>query len=104
MSLDFFHDLVRIPIEEVVRPALEAAVHVVHNRLQRNGGQFPQKRFSPDPTLYGLEANPINAGTASVGTDKMPSVSEYLCPADLVVERVKAIGRFLLGLGIHLPL
>ena len=67
-------------------------------------GQFPHKRFYPLSTLYGFKADPIHAGTASVGTDKMPSVSEYLCPADLVVERVKAIGRFLLGLGIQLPL
>ena len=67
-------------------------------------GQFLQKRFYPDSVFYGLEADPVNAGAASVGTDKSPSVTEDVFSADLVVERVKAIGRFLLGLGIQLPL
>ena len=67
-------------------------------------GQFPQKRIYPLPALYGLKADPINTGTASVGTDNTPSMSEYLRSANLVVERVKTIGWFLLGLGIQLPL
>jgi hypothetical protein len=67
-------------------------------------GQFPQKRFYPDSAFYGFKADPVNAGTASVGTDKTPGVMEDILPADLVVERVKAVGRFLLGLGIQLPL
>src|SRR4030065_158180 len=49
-------------------------------------GQSPQKRFYPDPALYGLEADPVDAGTASVGTDQPPGVGEYLGPSDLVVE------------------
>ena len=35
-------------------------------------GQFQQKRFYPDSALDGLEAHSVNAGTASVGTDKSP--------------------------------
>ena len=64
-------------------------------------GQFPQKRVYPHSALYGLKADPIDTGTASVGTDKPPGMSEDIRSADLVVERVKAIGRFLLGLDIY---
>jgi hypothetical protein len=67
-------------------------------------GQVPQKRFYPYAVFYGLEIDPINTGTASVRPDKPPSVTEDVFPADLVVERVKAVGRFLLGLGVKLPL
>ena len=52
-----------------------------------------------DFTLYGVEVDPVYAGTASVGPNKPPSVTEDVFPADLVVERVKAVGRLLLGLG-----
>ena len=44
---------------------------------------------------------PINAGTAAVGADKLPVMTEYVCPIQLVVERLKAIGWFLPGLGIQ---
>jgi hypothetical protein len=67
-------------------------------------GQFQQKRFYPDYVLYGFEAHPISAGTTLVSTDKTPSMIEDIFSVYLVVEYVKAIGRFLLGLGIQLPL
>ncbi len=67
-------------------------------------GQFPQKRVYPDSALYGLEADPITTRAASIGSDEPPCVIEDISTADLVVECVKAIGRFLLGLGLELPL
>jgi len=67
-------------------------------------GQLPQKRFYPNPALYGFAAQPVNAGTALVGPAKPPGVGESLGPAARVVERLKAIGRLLLGLGVELPL
>ena len=44
MGLDLFHDLVRIPIVEVVGPAAQAAVHISHHLLQSNGSQFPPRQ------------------------------------------------------------
>ncbi|MEF8770214.1 hypothetical protein [Candidatus Accumulibacter contiguus] len=67
-------------------------------------GQVPQERLYPDSALDGLEADPINARTASVRPDKPPGMTEDVFPVELVVKRVKAIGWFLLGLGIQLPL
>ena len=67
-------------------------------------GQFPQKRVYPNSVLYGFKADPVDTWTASIGTDKPPGMTEYVIPADLVVERVKAVGRFLLGLTVKLPL
>ena len=61
--------------------------------------QFFQERVYPDFTLYAFEVDPVYAGTASVGPNKPLSVTEDVFPADLVVERVKAVGRLLLGLG-----
>ena len=48
-------------------------------------GQFPQKRVYPDSTLYGLEADPITTGAASIGSDKPPGMIEDILLADLVV-------------------
>ena len=59
--------------------------------------QFFQERVYPDFTLYGVEVDPVYAGTASVGPNKPPSVTEDVFPADLVVERIKAANRLLLG-------
>jgi site-specific DNA recombinase len=67
-------------------------------------GQFQQKRVYPNRLLYVLEVSPINAGTSFVGANKPVSKHEDVCPPYLVVERIEAIGRFLLGLGIELPL
>jgi hypothetical protein len=67
-------------------------------------GQFPQKSFYPFASLDGLEADPVDAGAASIGPDQSPGVAEDVRPADFVVERVETVGRFLLGLGIELPL
>jgi hypothetical protein len=67
-------------------------------------GQSPQKRVYPDAALYGLEADPINPRAASISSDEPPGMMEDIRTAELVVERVKAIGRFVLGLGIELPL
>jgi hypothetical protein len=67
-------------------------------------GQVPQKRVYPDSALYGLKADPINPRAASIGSDEPPCMMEDIRTAQLVVEGVKAIGRFLLGLGIELPL
>ena len=39
-------------------------------------GQVPQQRCSPASVLDGLEADPLDAGTASVGPDKPPRVTE----------------------------
>lgn len=86
------------------QPAVRFGHHDAPHRLGAVGlglqitGQFPQKRVYPDSALYGLEADPITPGAASIGSDKPPGMIEDICPADLVVERVKAIGRFLLGL------
>ena len=112
---DEFHRHLRYPVAYRRYPqraltAIRLRDHDAPHRLGSVGlafqilGQFPQKRFYPDSVLYGLEADPVNAGTASVGANKPPRVTEYVFAADLVVERVKAIGRFLLGLGIQLPL
>ena len=59
--------------------------------------KFFQERVYPDFTLYGVEVEPVYAGTASVGPNKPPSVTEDVFSADLVVERIKAVGRLLLG-------
>jgi len=72
-------------------------------RLQITG-QFPQESFYPFAALDGFEVDPVNAGTASVGPDQTPGVTEDVFPVGLVVERVETVGRFLLGLGIELPL
>ena len=61
--------------------------------------QFFQERVYPDVTFYGVEVDPVYAGTASVGPNKPPSVTEDVFSADLVVERINAVGRLLLGLG-----
>ena len=63
-------------------------------------GQFPQKRVYPFAVLYCLEGDPINAGASLVGLDQPPGVTEDVRPIQFVVERVKAVGRFLLGLGV----
>ena len=112
---DEFHRHLRYPVADRRYPqraqtAVRFGYHDAPHRLGSVGfvfqvlGQFPQKRFYPFPVLYGLEADPINAGTSLVGFDQPPSMTEYVCPIQLVVECVKAIGRFLLGLGIQLPL
>ena len=63
-----------------------------------------QKNLTTTHMLYCFKAHPVNAGTALIGLDKIPGVIEDIFPVYLVVERIKAIGRFLLGLGIELPL
>jgi hypothetical protein len=72
-------------------------------RLQITG-QFPQKARYPFALLEGIEGDPVDAGTPSVGPDQTPGVTEDVFPVGLVVERVETVGRFLLGLGIELPL
>lgn len=67
-------------------------------------GQIPQESLYPFAPLDGLESRPVNAGTASVGPDQTPGVTEDVFPVGLVVERLETVGRFLLGLGIELPL
>ncbi|MGA1351272.1 MAG: hypothetical protein ACO31B_09055 [Burkholderiaceae bacterium] len=67
-------------------------------------GQLPQKAFYPFATLHGLKAQPVNARAAFVGPNQMPSMTEDVCPVDLVIKRIEAVGRLLLGLGIKLPL
>ena len=42
--------------------------------------QFPQKRVYAYAALYGVEADPVNAGAASVGSDKPPGMAEDVCP------------------------
>ncbi len=112
---DEFHGHLRHPVSDRRDPQrTETAVrfksHDASHRLGSVGlglqitGQFPQKRVYPDSTLYGLEADPITTGAASIGSDKPPGMIEDILLADLVVEGVQAIGRFLLGLGIQLPL
>ena len=60
-------------------------------------GQFLQKRFYLHSAFYGVKVNPVNpvnARTASVGLNQSPCMMEDIFTADLVVECVKAIGRF----------
>jgi len=42
--------------------------------------------------LYGLEGDPVDAGAASIGPNKAPGVTEDVVPAELVLERVEAVG------------
>ena len=108
---DEFHCHLRYPVTDRRNPqrpqtAVRLGNHHAPHRLSSVGlvlqitGQFPQKRFYPFAVFYGFEADPVNAGTASVGTDKPPGMTEDVFPDDLVIERIKAVGRFLLGLGI----
>lgn len=112
---DEFHRHLRDPVAQRRYPeraltAVRFGDHDAPDRLCSVGlvfqitGQVLQERFYPNSGFYGLEADPINARTASVGPDKPPGMTEDVFPADLVVERVKAVGWFLLGLGIELPL
>ncbi|KFB74838.1 MAG: hypothetical protein AW06_004216 [Candidatus Accumulibacter cognatus] len=112
---DEFHRHLRNSVTERRNPeraltAIRFGDHDAPHRLGSVGlvfritGQVLQERFYPNAGFYGLEADPINTRTASVGPDKPPSMTEDVFPADLVVERVKAVGRFLLGLGVKLPL
>jgi len=64
----------------------------------------PEETPYPYPALYGLEAHPIYSGASSIGTNKSPGMIENISPKNLVVKCVEAIGRFLLGLDIQLPL
>lgn len=79
-NYDEFHGHLRHPIADCRDPqrpltAVRFGDHDAPHRLGTVGlvlqitGQFPQKRFYPDSVLYGLKANPIDAGTASVGLD-----------------------------------
>jgi len=78
------------------QPAVHFESHDAPYRLGSVGllfqvtGQFPQKHVYPDSALYGSQADPINAGTASVSPNKTPRMGEYLSSAALVVERVTA--------------
>jgi hypothetical protein len=67
-------------------------------------GQLPKKRSYPYFALYGLEAHPVYSGASFVGANKLPGMIENISPKNLVVKCVEAIGRFLLGLDIQLPL
>jgi hypothetical protein len=108
---DEFHRHLRHPVAD--RGDAQRALAAVRHSPYRLGsvglllqvtGQVPQESFHPFAVLDGLEGDPVDAGTASVGAHQTPGVTEDVRPADLVVERVEAVGRFLLGLGIELPL
>jgi hypothetical protein len=60
--------------------------------------QLRQKGGYPFAGLYGLEGDAVDAGAPFVGPDKMVGVTEDVGPVYLVIERVEAVGRFLLGL------
>lgn len=54
--------------------------------------------------LDGFEGDAIDPGAAFVGPDQILGMTEDVCPIDLVVEGVEAVGRLLLGLTVELPL
>jgi hypothetical protein len=66
--------------------------------------QFRHKSGFPLCVLYGLERDAVNAGASLVGPNQAIGVTEDVGPIHLVIERVEAIGRFLLGLAVQLPL
>lgn len=45
VSLDLFHDQIRISIMKVTHPAIQATVNVSHDLLQGVGGQFPSRKI-----------------------------------------------------------
>jgi len=59
-----------------------------------------QKSGYPFPAFYGLEGDAVDTRTSLVGANQAIGVSEDARPIHLVVERVKAKGRFLLGLAL----
>ena len=66
--------------------------------------QLRQKGDYPFSGLYGLEGDAVDAGAPFVGSDKIVGVTEDVGPVYLVVQGVEAVGRFLLGLAVELPL
>ena len=63
-----------------------------------------RSRLANNRRTLGRIVDPVYAGTSLVGLDQPLGMTEYVCPIQLVVERVKAVGRLLLGLCVELPL